>query len=147
MNNTETLKAPGDEVPRPLGILWRITAVVVGLVVIGILSIGTDRLLVATGVYRDPMTNSMFLIATTHRLVYGVLGCYVTARIAPQRPMRYAIILGVVGLILNILGLMTAIAAGPELGPKWYPIALILAAIPCAWVGGRLRQIQLSKEK
>ena len=146
MNNTETLKAPGDEVPRPLGILWRITAVVVGLLVIGILSIGTDRLLVATGVYRDPMTNSMFLIATAHRVVYAIVGCYVTARIAPDRPMRYAIILGGIGLVLNILGLMAAIAAGPELGPKWYPIALIVTSIPCAWLGGRIRQMQLSKE-
>jgi len=25
-----------------------------------------------------------------------------------------------------------------ELGPAWYPIALVITALPCAWLGGRL---------
>jgi hypothetical protein len=29
---------------------------------------------------------------------------------------------------------------GPEFGPKWYPIALMLIAIPTAWLGGNLRK-------
>jgi hypothetical protein len=35
--------------------------------------------------------------------------------------------------------------SGPEFGPKWYPLALVVVALPCAWLGGRLRQGQLSK--
>jgi hypothetical protein len=27
---------------------------------------------------------------------------------------------------------------GPAFGPHWYPIALVLVSIPCAWIGGKL---------
>jgi hypothetical protein len=29
---------------------------------------------------------------------------------------------------------------GPEFGPHWYPVALILLALPCVWAGARLRE-------
>ena len=28
--------------------------------------------------------------------------------------------------------------AKPELGPLWYPIALVLTGLPCVWLGGVL---------
>jgi hypothetical protein len=47
-----------------------------------------------------------------------------------------ALTLGVIGLVLSSAG---AIAAIPmNLGPSWYPIALVLTALPCAWLGGVL---------
>jgi len=33
----------------------------------------------------------------------------------------------------------------PALGPKWYPPLLIALAAPPAWVGGKLRLIQLEE--
>ena len=33
--------------------------------------------------------------------------------------------------------------APPAFGPHWYPVALIVTAIPCAWLGGKLRVMQL----
>lgn len=27
---------------------------------------------------------------------------------------------------------------GPEFGPKWYPILLVITALPCVWAGGML---------
>ena len=32
---------------------------------------------------------------------------------------------------------------GPELGPKWYALAVMAIALPCAWAGGKLREAQL----
>jgi hypothetical protein len=32
---------------------------------------------------------------------------------------------------------------GPVFGPHWYPVALIMLAMPTAWAGGRLREMQL----
>jgi hypothetical protein len=29
-------------------------------------------------------------------------------------------------------------SAGPELGPRWYPLALVATALPCVLAGGRL---------
>ena len=96
----------------------------------------------ATGVYPPwfhYMPDSLFLLATAYRIVYSILGSYLTARLAPDRPMLHALILGVVGVLLSIAGALSTWNKGPEFGPKWYPITLIVIAIPLAWVGGKLR--------
>ena len=144
MNNTETLN-PSDTRP-PRRILRSIGAVLAGLLVVFILSLGTDVVLHATGIYPpwlQPMAGSLFLIATAYRIVYGVLGSYIAARLALDRPMQHALALGVVGLVLSTAGAVATWNASPELGPRWYPLALIATALPCAWLGGKLRVMQL----
>jgi hypothetical protein len=82
---------------------------------------------------RDPL---LLLLALDYRCAYAVVGSYLAARFAPHAPMRHAVALGVVGLVLSVAG---AIATIPmDLGPAWYPIALVLTALPCAWLGGAL---------
>jgi len=96
----------------------------------------------ATGVFPpqgEPMANALWALATAYRVVYGVAGCYIAARLAPDRPMRHAMALGVVGLALSIAGAVVTWDRGPGFGPKWYPLALIAIAIPCAWLGGKLQ--------
>ena len=89
------------------------------------------------------MADSLFLVATAYRIVYGVLGSYITARLSPTRPMQHALIVGVVGLVLSSAGAAATWNAGPEFGPRWYPLALVATALPCAWLGGKLRVTQL----
>jgi len=48
-----------------------------------------------------------------------------------------------VGLAVSIAGAVATWNRGPEFGPKWYPLAVIAMAIPCAWAGGALRGMQL----
>lgn len=67
---------------------------------------------------------------------YTVLGSYITARLAPRNPMRHAMILGVIGLIAGTAGVIATLPL--HLGPTWYPIAIALTALPCAWLGGFL---------
>ena len=125
--------------PRP--IRRRIGAVLTGLLAVIMLSIGTDAVLHATGVFPpwgQPMDDALFLLATAYRMVYGVAGSYIAARLAPDRPMSHALALGVVGLGLSMAGAAATWNGGPAFGPKWYPLALIAIAMPCAWVGGRL---------
>ena len=50
--------------------------------------------------------------------------------------MRHALILGAVGFVVRLIGAITAIPM--NLGPAWFPIALVLTALPCAWLGGML---------
>jgi hypothetical protein len=153
MKDAETFKVSrigASETPLhhgPRRILRSIGAVLAGVIVIFILSLGTDVALHATGIYPpwfQPMSESLFLLATAYRVVYTVLGGYITARLAPNRPMQHALGLGVVGLVLGTAGTVIAWRAGPELGPKWYPLALIATALPCTWLGGKLRVMQLS---
>jgi hypothetical protein len=77
------------------------------------------------------------LLPLSYRIIYTVLGSYITARFAPHSPMLHAWVLGVIGFIVGMAG---AIATMPmHLGPAWYPIAIALTALPCAWLGGVLR--------
>ena len=119
--------------------LWRSTgAVLAGFVAVVVLSLGTDQVLHWLQVYPpwgQPMAGGLFVVATAYRIVYTVLGGYITARLAPHAPVRHALILGLVGLVPGVAGVMVAIAK-PELGPLWYPIALAVTGLPCAWLGG-----------
>ena len=122
-----------------------VLAVVAGLVVIFVLSLATDQILHATGVYPpwgQPMPDGLFAIATLYRIVYGVLGCWVAARLAPNRPMAHAMVLGGIGVVLSLAGLVAAQRQSPALGPLWYSIAIVAISLPCAWLGGRIRTTQ-----
>ena len=141
MTNTEPLKAR-----TPNLVLRRIGAVLAGLLVVVILDLGIDVILHAMGVYPpwfQTMSAPLWILAIAYRMVDGTIGGYLAARFAPDQPMRHALVLGVLGLSLGTAGLVGTWNAGPEFGPKWYPLALVVIALPCSWLGGRLRLAQL----
>jgi hypothetical protein len=76
------------------------------------------------------------LLATAYRVVISVAGAWLTARLAPAKPMTHAMILGYVGVVLGLAGLAATWNAG--LGPRWYPVALVILAIPQCWAGGKI---------
>ncbi len=123
---------------------WRsIGAVFAGLIVIFVLSTAVDVVLHATGVFPpwgNPMSDPLFALATAYRIVISIGGCYIAARLAPDRPMKHALALGVVGVVVSIAATIATWNRGPEFGPKWYPIALVVVAMPCAWIGGKLAE-------
>jgi len=126
--------------------LRSIGAVVAGALAGIVLSLGTDMLLRAAGIFpalAQPMSDSFFLLATAYRTVYGVAGGYITARLAPARPMFHALVLGLLGLVASTMGAVATWHRVPSLGPHWYPLALIALAIPPAWLGGMLRVREL----
>lgn len=129
--------------PRRLG--RSISALLAGFVCVVILSIGTDLALHATGIFPpvgQAMSDALFLLATVYRTIYAVAGSYITARLAPYQPMQHALIGGAIGLVLSVAGAVATWNRGPEFGPHWYPLALVVTAIPCAWLGGKLRVMQ-----
>jgi hypothetical protein len=79
----------------------------------------------------------MVVTATIYRSIFTVGGGYITAALAPNPPMRYVMILGIIGLALGTLAAIVTIPMG--LGPAWYPIALAVLALPCVWLGGKLK--------
>ena len=125
---------------HPQRLLRSAAAVLLGLFAVVVLSLGTDQVLHSLDVYPpwgQPLYDTgLVLLALSYRIVFGVVGSYIAARFAPRNPMRHALVLGVVGLVLSTAA---AIATIPmNLGTSWYPIALVLTALPCAWLGGAL---------
>jgi peptidoglycan/LPS O-acetylase OafA/YrhL len=137
-----------SETHQPRKILRSLGAIFAGLLAVIILSLATDVVMHATGVYPpwfQPMSTPLWIFATAYRIVYGIAGGYIAARLAPSRPMNHALAVGVIGFILSIAGAVGTWNAGPEYGPRWYPLALVVIAIPCAWIGGKLRLRQMPK--
>src|SRR5436190_15195305 len=97
-------------------------AVAAGFVVTALLSVGTDAVMHATGVFPpwgDEMSGGLFAWATIYRVVYTVLGGYVTAALAPRQPMSHVVVLGAVGILAATVGTVATWNAGPAFGPKW----------------------------
>ena|SRR5690242_12214215 len=140
MNAAQTSR----NVPRSIG------AVIAGIIVGVALSIVTDVLLRMAGIFPAlgvRMADSLLLLATVYRTAYSMLAAYVTARLAPSRPMFHAFVGAFIGVIVGTIGAIVTWNAGPQYGPHWYPIALIVLALPSAWAGGRIREAQIAKTK
>jgi hypothetical protein len=136
-----------SETQPPRRVLRSIGAVFAGLVAVFVLSLGTDALLHATGIYPPwlkPMSTPLWLLAIGYRIVYGIAGGYVAALLAPNRPIGHALVLGVIGVGLSTLGMVGTWNEGPEFGPRWYPLALIAISIPCSLIGGKVRVLLTS---
>jgi hypothetical protein len=120
-------------------------AVVVGFVFIGALSFGTDAALYAAGIMpalSTPVADTKLLALTVvYVAIYAIAGCWLTAFLAPSHPMRHALIEGVLGLVFTIANV------GAQWGtyPAWYGILSIAVVMPYAWIGGRLREMQIER--
>ena len=122
-------------------VLQSIAAVMAGLLVVVVLSTAIDAVFHALHVYPpegekmpQPELN---LLALSYRIVVTILGGYIAAWIAPAAKMRHALVLGVIGTAIAVLGCIVMIPM--DYGPAWYPIALAVTALPCCWLGARLR--------
>jgi hypothetical protein len=129
-------------------VLRSITSVLAGLVAVVVLSVGSDLALQAAGVFPPFSQPKLFTapllgLATVYRSLYGVAGGYLAARLAPDRPMGHALALGAVGLAVSITG---AVAMW-GVGPAWYPLALVVLAVPCAWAGGHFHQMRRTRAR
>jgi hypothetical protein len=133
METTANLPA----VTAPRAPLRHVAAVLAGLATNFILGPAIDAVMHATHTFPPagkPMSNGLFALAFGYRAVIGVLGAYLTARLAPSRPLRDAMILGAVGIVLAVAG---TIAMRGQ-GPLWYPLALVAITLPACWLGARL---------
>ena len=127
------------QAPRRLG--RSIGAVVAGLVAIVVTHTGTDAILHAMGIYPaagQTMSDALFGLALTYRVFFSVLGAALTAYLAPARPLKHALVLGSIGMVGSLAGLLATLGRGPEFGPLWYPLALVLTSLPCCWLGAAL---------
>lgn len=110
---------------RNLKSIW---AVVAGVFVIVLLSIGTDVALNSL-VYGY---TEILIIPLIYRTIYAVIGGYVCAMLAPQNPKKHVLILNIIGAILGTLGAI----GNWGLGNHWYPISLVITSVIGVWFGG-----------
>ena len=121
-----------------------ILAVLAGIIVGIALTLATDAILHKVGFF-PPLgewtPSGPLAVATAYRIVYAIVGSYIVARLAPNRPMMHALTSGAIGVVASAVG--AAVTWNKDLGPHWYPLALIVTALPCAWVGGKIWLAQL----
>jgi hypothetical protein len=131
--------------PRRLG--RSVLALLAGIAVGIVLSIGTDWGLHVIGLVPSPnerWPNQLLLAAAVYRSIYGVIASYVIARLAPNRPMGHSLLAGVLGMLVSTLGAATAWST--TVGEHWYTVALVLTALPTAWIGAKLRLMQFQTQ-
>ena len=124
-----------------MNILKGIGAIVVSIIFIFVTHSGTDLILEKLGIFTPPNvpfdTPWMLVTATLYRSSFTFAAGYLVAAIAPKPKMRYVIILGVIGTLLGLAGVW--VVYNYQLGPMWYPIALMVLGFPCTYFGGKLR--------
>jgi hypothetical protein len=124
--------------PRRLG--RSIAAVFLGFLAVTVLSLGTDQVLHVLHFYPpwgQPMVDTtQNAVALAYRCVYGVIGSYITAWLAPRSPMRHVWTGAAIGFVLSGAGVIAATQM--NLGPLWYPVALVISVLPTSWLGGTL---------
>jgi hypothetical protein len=117
-------------------------AILAGFIAVVVPSIATDVLLETTKFFPpqnrpELYTGGLLLIAFIYRSIYTVAGGWVAAILSPDHPMRHSVILGMVGMVAGTLGAVANWDKTAE-SAAWYPVALVIAALPCTWLGGKL---------
>lgn len=129
--------------PRRLG--RSILALLVGFIVNIAITLPTDLAFQALGVLPtlgSPMNHMQSALATGYRTLYSILSSYIVARLAPRAPMGHALIGAAIGMAVALIGAI--VTWNKALGPHWYPLALVVLALPCGWIGGKLRVLQIA---
>lgn len=120
---------PGPNIARSI---WAIFA---GFLLNFALSTGVDVAFHATKVYPpwgEIMSNGLFALALSYRLLFGVAANVLIHRLAPWRPMKHVWIAAGIGFVVSLGGVYLSVAKG--MGPVWYPLALALSVVPLAFL-------------
>ncbi len=118
---------------------WRsILAVLAGVLTNLITTVAIDSTLSATGIFPPPggsMSANLYILALAYRFPAAIIAGYVTATLAPRKPMSHALVLAV---ILSFGTYSSAVAMHPD-RPIWYVPGLIAIAMLCSVIGEQIR--------
>jgi len=112
-----------------------------------VLTLVTDMVLHKLRVFPpfgERVPDRLLALATGYRIVIGVAASYLTAHLAPYRPVAHSMIGGAFGFLASLSGAIATWNGGPAYEPHWYPVVLVILALPQAWIGGWLRRRQLA---
>jgi hypothetical protein len=117
-----------------------IAAISAGILLVIVLSTGTDEILKKLKVLSDANNSSvtiwMLALALAYRCLYAIVAGYITALLAPKRRMWHVMVVGYIGLAVSTVSAIIN-WNNPD---QWYPIALAMTSLPSVWLGGKLRK-------
>ncbi len=120
-------------------------AIFAGFITVLLLSIVTDLIVEGVGILPPATQPEAYqwwhlLIALMYRSLFAVAGGYVTATLAPDKPVRHAIILATIGTVFGTLGTMANWDKAVATSGIWYPIVLLISSPIFIWLGGKLKK-------
>ena len=118
-------------------IFQNIKALSIGFLIIIILSFLTDFIINHLNFVRINFSTiyTRHLIPTFFfRIIYTIIGGYVTASLVTNRPIIYALLLGLIAIIPNIFHLYMHQNADPT----WNHWGTVILTIPSTYLGGKL---------
>ena len=121
--------------------VWPIIA---GFLLLAVLSVGADMILRgffprAFGPSEAPLGALASTVTILYASAFGVLSSYLTARLAPSRPVTHALALGGIVFLLALGGLV----GSWHRAPAWFDIGFLAMVFASAWLGGIIRARQL----
>ena len=121
-----------------------ILAVATGFILIAVLSFAADFALRAVFPGAFPQAGmvtdtTVLVLSSLSVAVFAIGGCYLAARMAPDRPLRHALVLGVLGLVFQLSMLPMTLGTVPA----WYLVGNLVLVMPYAYAGGWLREREL----
>jgi hypothetical protein len=125
-----------------------IWAVVAGVLFTIVVTTVVDVVLHVAGAFPamgQPLNDALSLLATSYRFIISIAGAWLTARLAPARPMTHVMVLGAAGTVMGIVGVVATWNLG--LGPRWYPVAIAVLALPQCWIGGKIHEWQHGRSR
>ena len=116
-----------------------VLAILAGVITWMVLAFGTDVLMTQVFpdrfVYGEPVVHTpILLLLATYSLGYAIVAGAVTGRLARQRPVRHALALGIVQLVLA----GTATYLQVNVAPVWYHVLVLSLTVPAHVLGGWL---------
>lgn len=118
--------------------LKRIAALIAGLIANVVLTVSMDLVLSASGVLPPFGTGythvGLLSLALGYRTMFAAVGGFVTARVAPDTPLRHVAWLMGIGLVVGLL----SAAGGRAMFPAWYLLGIVALSLPATWLGGML---------
>ena len=125
-----------------------VLAIVAGFLFIGVCATGADLALKAglpesfgPGGRVDSVPLLLFMQG--YVALFAITGCWLAAHLAPNHPMRHALILGALGFVFNIVG----ISQMWDTAPAWFHVMSLALVMPYAWFGGWLHTSRRNRDE
>jgi len=119
-----------------------IGVILLAFIVVALLSTLTDFLLESIGVLPNPQKGLFvkwaILLVLFYRGVFTIFGGFIVAKLAPNKPMLHAIILGTIGTLITVIATVSPSLSNKA--PLWYGLTLAAITIPCLWLGVRIKR-------
>src|SRR5688572_8281144 len=130
-------------------ILKSIGVMLFAFVINALLSMLTDFLLESIGVLPNPEKGLFetwaILLVLFYRGVYTILTGFIIAKLAPNKIMLHAMILGIIGTIITVIAASSPSFA--EKAPLWFGYTLAAITIPCLWLGVKIQESWSKKQE